>query len=439
MDGFSPTFIRRLWSPRPEKVPDEPAERCVHMPMPEKVVLPLQDLSGDPCEVLVTTGEYVRAGQKIGTMGIQPQYLAVHAPFAGTVTAVEQRIHESGGERHVLAVEITSLPEQECVPAVPLSQFQGDWRIFLRDMGVPLDFEALSTARALIVNCTEFEPTISTRSAIIKTHADAFAGGLQRLMDVTGLAGLTLLAHAAEAELCERLYAIAARIRGARLKVLQQACPDTLQPLISYRQRLSGRPSPAVILGPGQIVAIYEALELGQPYIKQLVSIAGSAVPSPHNIWVYAGTPLAYILRQAGVAFPFAGRVALGGPMMGGPRHSLDAGIGKRVRGLYVANGLLLADERKSRFYQSCACVRCAKCVDVCPAGIKPISIAEQVKFHNLTKALEFGLLSCLECGLCVFVCPSQLPLVEIIKLGKLQTKGRESLLVYNIFKTLSS
>ncbi len=439
MDGFSPTFIRRLWSPRPDKVPDEPAERCADMPLPEKVVLPLQDLSGDSYEVLVTTGEYVRAGQKIGTMGTQPQYLAVHTPCAGTVSAIEQRVHEAGGERHVLVVEITVLSEQECVPAVPFSQFQGDWSIFLRDLGVPLDFEALSTARALIVNCTEFEPTISTRSEIIKNHTDAFAGGLQRLLDATGLAGLTLLAHAAEVELCERLEAIAARIRGARLKIVRRAYPDTLQPLMSFRQRLSGRSAPAVILGPGQVIAVYEALELGQPYIKHLVSVAGSAVPTPHNIWVYAGTSLADILKCAGVAFPFAGRVALGGPMMGGPRHFLDAGIGKRVRGLYVANGLLLDEERKSRFYQSCACVRCAKCVDVCPAGITPISIVEQVKSHDLTKALEFGLLSCLECGLCVFVCPSQLPLVELIKLGKLQTKGRESLLIYNIFKTLSS
>jgi electron transport complex protein RnfC len=186
-------------------------------------------------------------------------------------------------------------------------------------------------------------------------------------------------------------------------------------------------------------MAVYEALELGQPFIRQLVSVAGSAVPTPHNIWVYAGTALADILTYAGVGFPFAGRVALGGPMMGGSRYSLKAGIGKRVRGLYAASGLLLADERKSRFYQSCACVRCGKCVEVCPSGIAPIAIAEQVKFHDLTRALEAGLLSCLECGLCVFVCPSQLPLVEMIKLGKLQTKGRESLLVYNIFKTLSS
>ena len=84
-------------------------------------------------------------------------------------------------------------------------------------------------------------------------------------------------------------------------------------------------------------------------------------------------------------------------------------------------------------------CTACGECADVCPAGVKPIAIAEQVKFFEPDRALELGLLSCLECGLCVYVCPSQLPLVEIIKLGKLQTKGRESLLIYNIFKTLSS
>jgi len=436
VDGLKPTFVRRSWSPLPDKNSESSA---VHMSVPEKVELPLQDLPGDSFEVLVSMGEYVRGGQKIGTMGIHPQYLAVHTPCAGRVSAIEQRVHESGGERRVLAVEITAILDQECEPAMPFSQFRGDWLMFLRDMGVPLDYEALKTARALIVNCTEFEPTISTRSAIIKSHADAFAGGLQRLIDATGLGEVTLLVRAAESGLRERLDAIANRVRGVRVKAVPHAYPDTLQPLLSFRQRLNGTPAPAVILGPGQILGIYEALEMGQPCIRHLVSVAGSAVPSPHNIWVYVGTPLADILRSAGVSFPLAGRVALGGPMMGGPRYSLDAGIGKRVRGLYAATGLLLDDERKSRFYKSCACVRCGKCIDVCPAGIMPISIAEQVKFYDLTKAQEFGLLSCLECGLCVFVCPSQLPLVEMIKLGKLQTKGRESLLIYNIFKTLSS
>jgi electron transport complex protein RnfC len=363
----------------------------------------------------------------------------VHTPCAGRVSAIEQRVHESGGERRVLAVEVTAIADQECEPEVPFSEFRGDWGQFLRERGVPLDYEALASARALIVNCTDFEPTISTRAEILQNHAEAFAGGLRHLIDKTGFSEVTLLSNRSEPALRVHLDTIAKRVGGARIKTVARAYPDTLQPLMRFRQRLNGTPAPACILGPGQVMAVYDALELGQPFIRQLVSVAGSAVPVPHNIWVYAGTALADILKYAGVAFPFAGRVALGGPMMGGPRYSLETGIGRRVRGLYAASAILLAEERKSRFYQSCACVRCGKCVDVCPAGISPIAIAERVKFFEPDRAQELGLLSCLECGLCVYVCPSQLPLLEIIKLGKLQTRGRESLLIYNIFKTMSS
>jgi electron transport complex protein RnfC len=409
------------------------------MPVPEKVELPLQDHPGDSYELLVATGDYVRGGQKIGTMGIKPQYLAVHTPCAGRVSAIEHRVHEGGGERRVLAVEITAIADQECEQEEPFSRLRGDWSGFLREKGVPLDYEALTGARALVVNCTEFEPTISTRFEILQSHGEAFAGGLRHLIQATGLSEVTLLANRADTVLRESLRAIAKRVSGVRVKTVHRDYPDTLQPLMSFRRRLNGTPAPAVILGPGQVLAIYNAIELGQPFIRQLVSVAGSGVPVPHNIWVYAGTALGDVLKYAGVAFPFAGRVALGGPMMGGPRYSLETGIGRRVRGLYAAAGLFLADERKSRFYQSCACIRCGKCADVCPAGLNPIAIAEQVKFLEWDRALELGLLSCLECGLCVYVCPSQLPLVEMIKLGKLQTKGRESLLIYNIFKTLSS
>jgi electron transport complex protein RnfC len=409
------------------------------MPVPEKVELPLQDLPGDSYEVLVSVGDYVRAGQQIGTMGISSQFLAVHTPCAGRVSAIEQRVRESGGERSVLAVEVTATTDQEFEPEKPFSQSQGDWLMFLREKGVPLDYEALAAAQALIVNCTDFEPTISTRTEIIQSHGDAFEGGLQRLMEETGLGEITLLANRAEPGLRKSLSLIAQRVSGVRIKIVRRPYPDTLQPLMRFRERLNGISAPAVILGPASVIAIYNALERGQPFIRQLVSVAGSAVPTPHNIWVYVGTSLADILRYAGVAFPFAGRVALGGPMMGGPRYSLVTGIGRRVRGLYAAAGLFLPDERKSRFYQSCACVRCGKCAEVCPAALTPISIVERIKFFEPDRALDLGLLSCLECGLCVYVCPSQLPLVEIIKLGKLQTKGRESLLIYNIFKTHSS
>jgi len=409
------------------------------MPVPEKVELPLQDLPGDSYEVLVEMGDYVRAGQKVGTMGIGQKFLGVHTPCAGRISAIEQRVHESGGERRVLAIEVTALLDQEFEPEVPFDRSRDDWIMFLRDRGVPLDYEALGSARALVVNCTDFEPTISTRSEIIQSHGDAFVGGLRHLMKESGLKEITLLAKKADSSLLKSLNAIAQRISGVHVKTVSQAYPDTLQPLLSFRQRLNGTPAPACILGPGQVMAAYEAFELGQPCIRQLVSVGGSAVPTPHNIWVYAGTALADILQYAGVAFPVVGRVALGGPMMGGPRYSLETGIGRRVRGLYASAGLFLAEERKSRFYQSCACVRCGKCADVCPADLMPISITEKVKFQEPDRALELGLMSCLECGLCVYVCPSQLPLVEIIKLGKLQTTGRESLLIYNIFKTMSS
>ena len=109
VDGIKPTFLRRTMSPKPEKAPDGAA---MHMPVPDKVELPLQDLPGDSYELLVSTGDYVRAGQKVGTMGIAPKFLGVHTPCAGRVSAIEQRIHESGGERRVLAIEVTAMLDQ---------------------------------------------------------------------------------------------------------------------------------------------------------------------------------------------------------------------------------------------------------------------------------------------------------------------------------------
>ena len=124
---------------------------------------------------------------------------------------------------------------------------------------------------------------------------------------------------------------------------------------------------------------------------------------------------------------------------MGRPQPSLDAPLIKKSRGIFAAVALVFDEERRSRFYKRSPCVRCGKCVDVCPAGITPNIIADLVEHKRMDEAAEFGLFSCLECGLCYYVCPSMIPLVELLKLGKLNSKGRESLLIFNSYRTLYS
>ena len=62
------------------------------MPLPRKVVIPLQQHTGAACEPVVKEGDTVTAGQKIGeSTGFVSS--PVHASISGTVTAIAPHPH----------------------------------------------------------------------------------------------------------------------------------------------------------------------------------------------------------------------------------------------------------------------------------------------------------------------------------------------------------
>ncbi len=170
-----------------------------------------------------------------------------------------------------------------------------------------------------------------------------------------------------------------------------------------------------VVQNVGTAFAIYEAVRYQKPLIERIISISGSPVSQPKNLKAPIGALYSDLLDFCGGTKSQIGKAIAGGPMMGFALPSLEAGITKG------SSGLVLMNLKEARAQSEHNCIRCARCVDVCPMNLVPAIIANAVKYKDIEAAEKAGLNDCIKCGSCAYVCPAQIPLVQYIDTGKIR------------------
>lgn len=431
MDGFWPTFQRRAPMPAVDGrgAAELPSQR---LETTARVILPIQDQPGDPCAVLVAEGDSVRIGQKIGYIGTPPAGIAVHASIAGRVAAVQPQMHPLGQPVQSIVIEATG--EAARVDPVPFAQHGSDAATFCREMGIPLDHDAIDACETLFVNATEDEPVLGSVERLLVEQTAACCRGLHVFAEQAGMRRIIVLVEKGRSALREAARELCADLPGAAISERAAPVPATAAQLLRIRRQTGGHSRkarlPSLMIGPVTLVALERAFEQGIPWIEQLITLCGSAVERPQNLWVPTGTPLDLILGHLGVDMEILGRVTMGGVMMGLPLTQTDVPVIKNARGIVASVALSFDEHHWSRFYRRSDCVRCGKCNDICPAGIPPFQLGALVEHRRFDEAVELGLFSCLECGRCFYVCPAMIPLPELIQLGKMRVSGTESLLI---------
>ena len=169
----------------------------------------------------------------------------------------------------------------------------------------------------------------------------------------------------------------------------------------------------AVVNNVGTAFAVYEAVQKSKPLFERVVTITGKSVAKPGNYMVRIGTPVGELVEKAGGLPEDSGKLIGGGPMMGKTLLSLDTPI---VKG---SSGILILREEESKRVEMKNCIRCARCVSVCPMGLEPLLLAQQAESEMWEDAAKDRIMDCIECGSCHYTCPSGRPLLDYIRLGK--------------------
>ena len=169
----------------------------------------------------------------------------------------------------------------------------------------------------------------------------------------------------------------------------------------------------ACVSNVSTVKAIADAIKTGMPLIERVTTVTGKYIPNPTNFVVRVGTPAAALVEACGGVTNENAVVKAGGPMMGFVQTTLDTPIMKGSNGIITVD----ADEAEPQ-----ECIKCGRCVDVCPMSLEPLHFAKEVMNPASLKARN--IMDCMECRCCEFICSSKIPLVNLIKIGKNAVRG---------------
>ena len=404
----------------------------LHSIVPSQVVIPLQQNIGAPCQSLVAVGDKVLKGQKIGDG--EGLCVPVHASVSGTVIAVEPRPHTSGRMVNSVVIENDKTDtEIEYSPlTAPLEELTQDQILHaIREAGIvgmggaafPGNVKALSAmgnVDTLIANACECEPYITTDDSLLRTTPEQVLEGMTILRHVLKPKQTILAVEDNKAAAIQKLKELIPSYPHIKLAVLPTRYPQgaekQLIQALTRRQVLPGQLPVSVgcaVFNVSTYAAIFRAVRWGKPLTERIVTISGEAIAQPQNFIVRIGTPFHDLIEVAGGLNEKTERVISGGPMMGFAQSDLSVPVIK------ATNSILCLLRDRNGAAENPVCLRCGKCVGVCPMRLQPLYMYRFTNSSDVAELNRLNVLDCIECGSCAFTCPGKLPLVETFRKGK--------------------
>ena len=406
------------------------------LPVPGSVAILLSQHMGAPAKVIVNKGDEVKTGQIIAR---GEGFLSgnIHSSVSGKVSRIEEVQDVSGYRRQAVFIDVAG---DEWVEGINLDtkldheiRYEGA-EILKRiteagivGMGgatfpthVKLTVPRGKKAECLVINGVECEPYLTSDHALMLEKGEEIIVGIQLLKKALQVNKAYIGIENNKPDAIEKIRDLASAWDGIEVFALQVKYPQGGEKQLI--KAITGREVPSgglpvdvgvVAFNVGTVFAVYEAVQKNKPLIDRIVTVTGKAVKNPSNFKVRIGTSISVLIEAAGGLPENAGKVISGGPMMGKALPNIDVPVVKGTSGI-----LILAEEESTR-YKTQPCIRCAKCVTICPMGLEPyllMTLSERSLFDRLETD---HVMDCIECGSCSYICPASRPLLDFIRLGK--------------------
>lgn len=395
-----------------------------------EVVYPLSQHIGAPANPVVKKGDRVLAGQLIAEAG---GFVSanIHASVSGTVKVIEPRLTASGSKVNSIVIDNDNLYESaEFTPCdKPLEELTKDEILeAIKSAGVvgmggagfpthvklsPKNADEIDT---IIVNASECEPYLTSDYRRLMEQADEVIEGLRIVLSLfDGAKGII----AVEDNKPKAIELLRKKLDGDKditVNSMKTKYPEGAERQLIYANTgryINSKMLPAdagcIVHNVDTIYAIYEAVRKGKPLITRIITMSGDAIENPCNFNIRTGTGYAELVDAAGGFKGTPKKLIAGGPMMGKAIYSLDIPATKS------ASAILALSKDEASMYEPSNCIRCGRCISVCPGRVMPNKLARLVAANDIDGFLANNGMECCECGCCSYICPAKRPLTQSI------------------------
>ncbi|KAB3531452.1 electron transport complex subunit RsxC [Alkaliphilus serpentinus] len=419
--------------------PPEFKEPTAHLPIekavePKVVVIPLQQHIGAPAEAIVAVGDTVAIGQKIGeAKGFVSS--PVHSSVSGTVKAIEKRPSVSGED--VLSIVIEADGKNEVHPSVSPKGKLEDLKAaeileIIKEAGivgmggatfpthVKLSPPPDKKVDTIILNGAECEPYLTADHRLMLETPEDVVYGLRAMMKVVGVEKGYIGIESNKPDAIDVMKKAVANYPNIQVVGLHTKYPQGAEKQLIWACVKKEVPSGRLPMDVGVIVnnvgtaaQVAKTLKTGMPLVERITTVSGKAIKNPKNLLIKVGVSIKDIVEECGGYHVAPSKIIMGGPMMGIAQHNDEVSLTKG------SSGLLFFTEEEAKLPDEKACIRCGKCVEICPAFIQPVHINNFARKDMMESAEKYRALDCIECGSCSYVCPSKINLLQGIRLAK--------------------
>jgi electron transport complex protein RnfC len=409
------------------------------LPPPGEVVIPISQHLGSPSIPVVQRGDKVLAGQLIAKSS---GFISanIHSSVSGTVTKIDDMPDSSGYRRKSVVIKVEgdqwqedidldgslvrecNLSAKEIIDKVNEKGIVG-----LGGATFPSHVKLMvptgKKAEVLIINGVECEPYLTADHRLMLEKAHEMMVGITIQMKALGIGRAIIGVENNKPDAILHLRKVAEEFVGISVEPLYVKYPQggekqLIKALIN-REVPSGKlpiEVGAVVHNVGTAFAVYEAVQKNKPLVERVVTVTGKNLSKPSNFLVRIGTPVSSLIEAAGGLPEQTGKIVNGGPMMGKAISDTSVPVTKGT------SGILLFDQKEALRKPMLNCIRCSRCLTVCPMGLEPYLLSVLADMKRFEECESDRIMDCIECGSCHYICPSGRPLLDQIRVGKSET-----------------